>query len=231
MSSKPTQTKGGIPLAPPRIKAGSRSAGGGRKITARKKLIASAYDIMSRSGLEGSTIADIIERAGVGVGSFYNHFSSKEELARAVFAERAAQLGAVLERVGAASENAAAATCFAYRRMIEEVESDKVWAAFIVQLEPSMQMLDGLLRPHARVGIRSGIERSLLKLDNVEVGITAIHALMVAVARSMISGDLSPQEAHRSSLLALRMFGVDENEAQRLSQLPMTALRHELNLP
>lgn len=206
-----------------------RSRRAGRPVTARKKLIAAAYEVMGRNGLDGSSIGEIVERASVGVGSFYKHFSTKEELAKAVFAERAEELGSTLERLVVGAENMAAATCFAYRRLIEEIVSDKVWASFLVQLEPSMQMLDKLLRPHARIGIRAGVERGSLIVDDVETGISAFNGAMIAVARSLLSGDITSTQAHRSAVFALRMFGVNEAEAARLSRLTMAELRAEVD--
>ena len=171
-----------------------------RGLTARRKLIAAAYEVMSQKGLEGSTIAEIIAEAGVGVGSFYNHFTSKEELAQAVFSNRANEFGAALEQVVRRAPNAAAATCYAYRRLIEESERDKVWASFIVQLEPTMQMLDNMLRKYARVGLGIGVEEGLLHIYNIEAGITAIHALEVAIVKSMLQGHISHKEAHQSAV-------------------------------
>ncbi|MDB5714140.1 MAG: hypothetical protein JWO15_1537 [Sphingomonadales bacterium] len=201
---------------------------GGRPPTARKKLIAAAYKVMGGVGLEGSTVTAIIEQAGVGAGSFYNHFTSKEDLARAVFASKVDEFGATLEHVVVQSSDAAVATCFAYRRLIEEAERDKLWAAFIVQLEPSMQMLDRLLRKYARPALQLFVDRKQLKIHNVEVGITAIHAMEIAMVKAMLDGTVTPKEAHGSVVFALRMFGVPDDEATRLSRLSMTALRREL---
>jgi AcrR family transcriptional regulator len=200
----------------------------GRRQTARGKLIDAGYDVMGRNGFDGSTIVEIIEVAGVGVGSFYNHFSSKEELAKAIFADRAEDLGASLEQAAVNSRNIAAATCYAFRRFIETVDSDKVWAAFIVQLEPVIPMLDGLLRDHARVAITAGVERGTLAIGNIETGITAFHAVMIAIARSMLDGTITLTEAHTASIFGMRMFGIAEGEASRLSNLSMTDLRAEL---
>lgn len=183
---------------------------------------------MSRNGFEGSSIGEIIEQAAVGVGSFYNHFATKEDLAKAIFAERADAFGAHLEQMALETADTAVATCYAFRRLIEEVESDKVWASFMVQLEPSMQMIDGLLRPHARVAIGYGVQSGRLKVENIEAGITAIHAVMIACAKAVLDGQLSSQEAHRASIFGLRMFGVPEDTAARLSQLSMDDLRAEL---
>jgi len=199
-------------------------------LTARRKLIAAAYEVMSRKGLEGSTIAEIIAEAGVGVGSFYNHFTSKEELAQAVFSNRANEFGAALEQVVKRAPNAAAATCYAYRRLIEEAERDKVWASFIVQLEPTMQMLDNMLRKYARVGLGIGVQEGILRVYNIEAGITAIHAMEVAFVKSMLAGDISHKQAHQSAVFALKMFGVPDDEAWRLANLSMASLRRELKM-
>ncbi|GLS98903.1 hypothetical protein GCM10007897_02810 [Sphingobium jiangsuense] len=207
----------------------ARAPSGGRRLTARRKLIDAGYEVMGRNGFEGSTIAEIIEAAGVGVGSFYNHFTSKEELARAIFAERGEDLGAALEQAALASSNIAAATCYAFRRFIETVESDKVWAAFVVQLEPVLPMIDGLLREHARIAIGAGVERGTLDVMNIETAITAFHAVMIAIAKSMLEGVIDSAEAHKASLFAMRMFAIKEEEAKRLASLSMAELRIELN--
>ncbi len=203
----------------------------GRPLVAREKLIVSAYKVMSSKGFADSTMAEIIEEAGVGVGSFYNYFSSKEDLARAVFMERAEEFGATMERVVVGSSNIAAATCYVFRRFIEQVEKDQVWASFIIQLEPSMPMFDTRLRRHARVGLAGAVADGRLKIDNIEAAITAMHAMMLAFAKAMLQGAFDPEETHRASLFILRMYGVAEPEALRLSMLSMESLRQELGQP
>lgn len=212
----------------PALEPGPARGKGGRRLSARRKLIEAGYAVISAKGFEASSITEIIENAGVGVGSFYNHFDSKEDLAKAIFSERADAFAVGLESAALATADAAAATCFAFRRLIEEVETDKVWASFIIQLEPSMQMFDGLLRGHARTALGFGVESGLLKVENLEAGITAIHAIMIATAKAMLDGALSSQEAHRASRFALRMFGVPDDRAAELSGLTMDALRGEL---
>lgn len=218
----------GKPLSAKRRDGDEGRARAGRPVTARIKLLDAAYRVMGRKGLDASTLAEIIAAAGVGVGSFYKHFSSKEDLAKAVFMDRADKLGLAIETAALRTSDSAAATCFAFRRFIEEAESDALWASFITQLEPSMQLLSGLLRGHARAGLRSGILNGKLKIDNVEAAITAVGAVIQAFVKARLNGELTSEEAHRASLFALRMFGVAEAEAVRLSELPMEALRREV---
>ena len=201
----------------------------GRPVTARVKLLDAAYQVMGRKGLDASTLAEIIAEAGVGVGSFYKHFGSKEDLAKAVFMDRADKLGLALETTALRTNAGAAATCFAFRRFIEEAESDSLWASFMTQLEPTMPLLNTLLRGHARAGLSSGIASGELRIDNVEAGITAVGGLIQAFVKARLNGTCTSEEAHRASLFALRMFGVREAEAVRLSELSMTDLRREVS--
>ena len=62
-----------VPFRPPRQ---DRS----RKTLAR--IMDAALDLMAERGVEGTTVHDVVERAGSSVGSFYARFSGKEELLR-----------------------------------------------------------------------------------------------------------------------------------------------------
>ena len=196
----------------------------------RQRLLDAAYAAMSTKGFETSRIAEIIDAAGVGVGSFYNHFSGKEDLARSVFLAKVDEFGVELETVATTAPDIAAATCFVYRRLLERAAEDQAWAGFILQLEPLFRMFDRLMRPHARIGLGIGMRDGNFQIDDLEAAISAIHATMLAVTQAMLVGDISLQRAHRSSCLALRMLGVPEERARDLSRMPMAALRRAVAL-
>ena len=195
-----------------------------KRLSVRERLLDAAYAAMSDKGFETSRIADIIEAAGVGVGSFYNHFVSKDDLAAAVFAHRVEEFGREMESVVKRAPDIAAATCFVYRRLLERAEQDQAWAAFILQLEPLFMMFDKLMRPHARQGLKIGMDNGTFQIDDLEAGISAIHAMMLTITRVMLIGGLSSERAHRSSKMALLMFGVEPEVAQELSCMPMAQL-------
>jgi AcrR family transcriptional regulator len=46
------------------------------------RIVTAAQELLRESGLEGTTVSSIVERAGTSVGSFYARFSGKEELVR-----------------------------------------------------------------------------------------------------------------------------------------------------
>lgn len=58
----------------------------------RAKLLAAARSVFSRKGLDLTTIDEITEQADVGRGTFYYHFSAKEDLISQLIAEMLDQL-------------------------------------------------------------------------------------------------------------------------------------------
>ncbi|GES28783.1 ScbR family autoregulator-binding transcription factor [Streptomyces angustmyceticus] len=55
-----------------------------RAILTRKALIRAAAEVFDESGFAGASISRILQRAGMTAGALYFHFSSKEDLAKAV---------------------------------------------------------------------------------------------------------------------------------------------------
>ena len=50
------------------------------KLSAREKILNAALDLFSERGFHPTTVDEIAERAGVGKGTFYRHFTNKESL-------------------------------------------------------------------------------------------------------------------------------------------------------
>ncbi|RYJ01804.1 MAG: TetR/AcrR family transcriptional regulator, partial [Actinomycetales bacterium] len=70
-----------------------------RKAKSRAALVAAAQDFLAE-GRTGVPIQDVTERADVGIGTFYNHFSSKDELFEAALADALEQFALVLDGLG-----------------------------------------------------------------------------------------------------------------------------------
>lgn len=58
-----------------------------KKIEAKEKIKGAAVKLFLEKGFVPTTIAEIMEEADLGTGTFYNHFSSKEEVINCVVAE------------------------------------------------------------------------------------------------------------------------------------------------
>ena len=62
----------------------------------RRKLLDAALEVFSEYGVDAATIDDITQRAGLGKGTFYRHFSDKREITTCLMQESIDQLIAML---------------------------------------------------------------------------------------------------------------------------------------
>src|SRR5262245_27208114 len=77
----------------------------------RERLVASARELFAQEGIEVS-VEEITHHAGVGMGTLYRHFPTKDELIDAVLEDAFAEILAVAERAAAAEDAWAGLTSF-----------------------------------------------------------------------------------------------------------------------
>jgi AcrR family transcriptional regulator len=53
----------------------------------RERILSCAIDLFAERGYDGTSVAQVIERAGVAKGGFYHHFASKESLLYEVYGD------------------------------------------------------------------------------------------------------------------------------------------------
>ena len=62
---------------------------GRRKLLSRKAILDAAVREFSRKGFKETSVADIMNAADLGIGTFYNYFESKEEILMCLLPSRA----------------------------------------------------------------------------------------------------------------------------------------------
>jgi AcrR family transcriptional regulator len=104
-----------------------------RRLRTRARLIDAAHRLIAQKAIEATPIAEITETADVAVGSFYNHFESKEELVQAVVADTMENHGADVDRATAGMSDPAEVLAASVRLTMRKVGSDPVWGWFVVR--------------------------------------------------------------------------------------------------
>jgi AcrR family transcriptional regulator len=82
--SQPASDAGGPAARPssPALPGGARRAGGGDK---REAILEAALHLFVERGFFGTAVPEIADRAGVGAGTIYRYFESKEALVNAIY--------------------------------------------------------------------------------------------------------------------------------------------------
>lgn len=177
-------------------------------------------------GRTAVSIAEITERAGVGFGSFHNHFDSKDALFEAaVEASRVAWSDTLAVLVGELTDPAEVfaagfrLTGRMQRRMPEVVR-------VLLHRGTSLLVTDAGLAPLAAAHLAAGAEAGRFDLDEAEFGVMTIGGALLGMLQYL---DLHPEVddavvADRFTVRVLVALGLDRAEASELVTRPLPTL-------
>jgi AcrR family transcriptional regulator len=161
--------------------AAKRSRSAGRKPRAdaqrnRERILEVAKEAFTRSGANAS-LDDIAKESGVGAGTLYRHFPTREELLKAVYQ-------AELEKLAAAEQKLA--------QKMPPIDALRAWLLLFVDAVAAKQLIAPAL--NTLLGDpRKVFEDSYMKMHQ------ALHALVKrAVESGDIRGDLDPTDLLRA---------------------------------
>jgi AcrR family transcriptional regulator len=173
--------------------------------------------------MEAATITEIAEVADLGVGTFYNHFNSKDEIARAVFSAHLEELAATFDRISKSEPDVAQAIAFIQRVFMEKAMRDPLWGWFAIHAEFALQHMDETFGPRAALDFRRGLEGRRFSFTAIDCAVTLTLAALFATLRRILDGRASPAAATDMVEFNLRMYGVPIPEARRLANQPLPA--------
>jgi AcrR family transcriptional regulator len=192
------------------------------KARTRSALVQAAQRFI-RDGQRHAPILEITKAADVGLGSFYNHFESREALFQVAVDAALDALGARLDQLGAGLHDPAEVLAQAFRltgRLFrQEPELMQVAMSAGAGL---MQAQHGLV-PYARRDLESGIRAGRFSVTDLEL------ALGIVVGSAVCLGEILRQAPDRDAAASadqmaaavLRMLGVPANEADRIASAPL----------
>jgi AcrR family transcriptional regulator len=193
------------------------------RLQTRMKLVAAAKSVMARAGVEGATIAEIADEADVGFGSFYNHFTSKEEIAEAVFASQTEDLAKVLDMARQSTPDPALAVSFVQRLIIRKAYLDPVWGWFVVRAQGALPQMQKTFKERAAATLGRGTKEGRFNIPAIDTAIAITLGGLIAVIRNMLEQGLSDSVGAEFADLMLRLYGVAPREAASLSRQPLPA--------
>lgn len=94
-------------------------------------------ELVAESGIHGASMSQVAVRAGVGTGTAYVHYESKEALLIAAFVEVKGQLGAAAMRDLDATKPAENVFAALWRRLYQHLTDDPAVARFLSQIDES----------------------------------------------------------------------------------------------
>jgi AcrR family transcriptional regulator len=182
-----------------------------RRERTRGKLTDATRELIAEKGVGGLRIQEITERADVALGSFYNHFESKEAAVEAVVE---ASLRNIAEMLAARQiDDPAELVSIAIRRFVGMAYTDPDFARLVVHLNHADALFATAVHPAARSAVQRGLDSGRFQVTDLEVTVTAIVGGALAVMRGIVDRDLPRHGERAYAENSLRSLGVPPAEA------------------
>ncbi len=189
------------------------------------RLVKAALSVFARKGVDAATINDITEAADVGFGSFYNHFSSKEEILTVATKELFELIGTQIDTIIGEIADPLEALAVAIRLLVSMVIRQEEWAKFIVRFSTVPGYKEIGLFPRLSRDIQAAEAAGRLPLGDSRTATFAVAGALVFLVNALLEGDLPRAGApERIAAMVLRVLGANDVEATELVNKPLPAL-------
>lgn len=192
---------------------------GAKRERTRKKILEAAFSLLGNEQGLTVRIEEICAAARVSRGTFYNYFTSLEQL----FAVLAIELSHDLNRALVASwdetQSHAEGSNAAIQHYLNYAERDSAWAWAMVHLSAFGPAFGAEAWDACHRAIAQGIEAGEFDLPSATVGRDLMTGTVLASVRTALRGDRSDPRVVAHHLL--RAFGVPDARARAIAQRPL----------
>jgi|SRR5579872_1142037 len=162
----------------------------------KQRVEQAAIRMFVRKSVHGATIRDIAQEAGISLGSMYNHYKSKEELAWTLWARNWADTGAGLRQRAKAGKTLAERLHSMISYIFERFEQDweLITYVYLSRHEHLKRIRSNLPNPHIvfRMVVVEAMARREIPRQDPDLAAAMVMGTMVHVIDMKILGRIKP---------------------------------------
>lgn len=196
-----------------------------RKQRTRAALVKAAQTLIAEGRLN-VPVLEITQAADVGMGSFYNHFDSKEQLFEAAVADVLDTHGAVLDHLTADLEDPAAVFACSFRLSGRFFRERPQESRILLANWGALLSSDKGLAPRALRDIKAAVAAGRFTVDDPELALAVAGGALLGVGHLLQAQP--DRDAGTTSDAAtesvLRLFGMSADDARKVCALPLPDL-------
>lgn len=190
--------------------------GSRRRERMRGILVEAGLRLFAKQGVDATTIDEIVNVAGVAKGTFYNYFTDRADIARAVAAAVRHSMNAAVEEINRGIDDPAERISRGVRLFMAGVVLDPVKAAMLARLYESGASLDAHGNAHLLSDIRDGIAKDRIKVPDelaalhlvVAIGTITIRHLLDTIGASGKREEILRGEGYARQMAAVLLAGL-----------------------
>ena len=193
-----------------------------RKARTRAALVRAAQGFIAE-GRTNVPILEITQAADVGMGSFYNHFETKEELFDAALADALDSFGAAMDQLTAGIDDAAQVFAQSFRLTGRLHRRRPDLSKVLLHNGLALISSDRGLAPRARRDIEAGMQSGRFTIRDPELALTIVAGAALCLGQLLHDhperDDADAADQVTEALLC--MLGVPADEARDICQRPL----------
>jgi AcrR family transcriptional regulator len=193
-----------------------------RKQRTRAALVKAAQRLIAE-GRVNVPVLEITQAADVGIGSFYNHFDSKEQLFEAAIADVLDAHGAMLDRLTESIEDPAEAFATSFRLTCRLFRQRPRESEILLANGPALLSSERGLAPRALRDIKAGVSADRFHIDDPQLALAMAGGALLGLGR-LLRDDQGRDDARAADTVTenvLRLFGLSADEARLVCQRPL----------
>jgi AcrR family transcriptional regulator len=196
-----------------------------RKMRTRAALIRAAQTFVA-DGKLNVPVLEITQAADVGMGSFYNHFDSKEELFEAAVNEVLDDLGAILDKLTAEGEDPAMTFARSFRLIGRLFRRRPEMCRVLLNSGLTLISADRGLAPRALRDISVAGRAGRFTVDDPELALAVAGGALLGLGQLLHDQPerSDAEAADRATRDVLIMFGLPADEAADICRRPLPDL-------
>lgn len=196
-----------------------------RKMRTRAALISAAQSFIA-AGKLNVPVLEITQAADVGMGSFYNHFDSKEQLVQAAIDDVLDAHGALLDRLTESLDDPAESFAAGYRLTGRLFRLRPETGRILLNVGIELMSADIGLAPRALRDITAASQAGRFAVDDPELAVAIAAGTLSALGQLLYDRPErdAAETTDRMAESVLRSYGVPADEASEVCRRPLPDL-------
>ena len=193
-----------------------------RKQRTRAALVKAAQTLIAE-GKVNVPVLEITRAADVGMGSFYNHFDSKEQLFEAAITDVLDAHGAMLDRLTEAIDDPAETFATSFRVTGRLFRHRPQESEILLANGPAMLSSDRGLAPRALRDIKAGVAAGRFRVEDPELALAMAGGALLGLGK-LLRDNPDRDDAQAADTVTenvLRVFGLSADEAREVCRRPL----------